>query len=98
MRQLRKLGFPGLITATARYEDEADELRNLGVDAVYNIYEVIGRAYGSYVLGRLGPRLPPAPTDPLMSGFESGEGKTMESSGRRLSGDRHPCPFGVSWA
>jgi predicted Kef-type K+ transport protein len=53
VEQLKQGGFAGLITATARYEDEAGELEESGVHIVYNIYTNVGEAYGQYIRGKL---------------------------------------------
>lgn len=46
--QLQNGGYTGFITATARYDDEARELEEMGVDSVYNIFANAGRAYAEY--------------------------------------------------
>lgn len=56
--QLRQAGYQGLITATSRFDDESEELRAMGVDSVYNIYQNVGQAYADYLLTELGNRLP----------------------------------------
>ncbi len=49
VEQLQKAGYKGFLAATARYEDQAEELRNLGVHSVYNIFANVGAAYAEYV-------------------------------------------------
>ena len=56
--QLRRIGFNGLISATCRFPDEAKELKEKGVDSVYNIFENVGAAYAEYVTKDLRDRLP----------------------------------------
>jgi predicted Kef-type K+ transport protein len=49
VEQLQKAGYKGFLTATARFEDHAEELRELGVHSVYNIFANVGPAYADYV-------------------------------------------------
>ncbi len=51
--QLQQSGFTGLVTATARYDDDARELEKAGVQIVYNIFANVGEAYGQYVRQQL---------------------------------------------
>jgi len=51
--QLQQSGFTGLITATARHDDDARELEEAGVHIVYNIFASVGEAYGQYVRQQL---------------------------------------------
>jgi glutathione-regulated potassium-efflux system ancillary protein KefC len=44
----RQWGFAGLIGASAKFADEADELRQNGVDAVFNIYAEAGRGFADH--------------------------------------------------
>ncbi|NWK55713.1 cation:proton antiporter [Verrucomicrobiaceae bacterium N1E253] len=46
---IRKQGFPGCLSATASHEDEIQELRDLGVDAAYNIYGSAGEAFANHI-------------------------------------------------
>jgi Trk K+ transport system NAD-binding subunit len=50
VQQLQKAGYSGFMAATARYDDEAEELLNMGVHSVYNIFAKVGTAYAEYVL------------------------------------------------
>jgi len=50
VEQLQKAGYKGFLAATVRYEDEAAELRRMGVHSVYNIFANVGAAYAEYVL------------------------------------------------
>jgi len=46
---IRSIGFKGCLSATTHYEDEIEELRELGVDAAYNIYENSGAAFADFI-------------------------------------------------
>jgi len=48
VEQLQKAGYTGFLTATARFDDQVEELRNMGVHSVYNIYANTGAAYADY--------------------------------------------------
>ena len=48
-RQLRSLKFPGLIAATARYDDEVEALKKAGVDAAFNIYGEAGAGFAGHI-------------------------------------------------
>jgi predicted Kef-type K+ transport protein len=41
-RQLRKLGYQGMISATALFNDDIEPLRQAGADVVYNYYDGVG--------------------------------------------------------
>lgn len=45
--QLRARGFTGRVVATARYPDQAEHLRELGVDLVFDIYAEAGAGFAS---------------------------------------------------
>ncbi len=47
-QHLRNLGYAGTIAALARWQDEADELAELGVDAVYNLFSEAGVAFAEH--------------------------------------------------
>ena len=49
VEQLQEAGYSGFLAATARYEDEAEELKEMGVHSVYNIFANVGTAYAEYV-------------------------------------------------
>jgi glutathione-regulated potassium-efflux system ancillary protein KefC len=49
LEQLRKVGFPGRIAATARYPDEEVPLRTAGATAVFNIYAEAGGGFADHV-------------------------------------------------
>jgi len=48
VEQLQKAGYNGFLAATARFDDQAEELRKMGVHSVYNIYANTGAAYADY--------------------------------------------------
>lgn len=49
IRQLKERGYPGQITASVRYEDEAAELKRAGIDAAYVLYEEAGVGFADHV-------------------------------------------------
>ncbi len=48
VEQLQKAGYKGFLAATARFEDQAEELREMGVHSVYNVFANVGAAYAEY--------------------------------------------------
>ncbi|MFT5728159.1 MAG: glutathione-regulated potassium-efflux system ancillary protein KefC [Desulforhopalus sp.] len=48
VKQLKNAGYKGFIAASARFEDQVEELRKMGVHSVYNIYDNLGAAYAEY--------------------------------------------------
>ena len=46
---LKHSPFSGKIAAVARFEDQIDELKSLGVDSVFNIYEEAGIGFAEHV-------------------------------------------------
>lgn len=53
VERLRELGYRGRIAAASRYEDDAEELRQLGVDMSYNLYAEAGRGFASDLRSRM---------------------------------------------
>ncbi len=51
-RRLRQSNFSGKIAAIAKYKDEMKELKNLGVDSVFNIYDEAGKGFAEH-MGRI---------------------------------------------
>jgi len=49
IKQLKERGYSGQITASVRYEDEMQLLKNAGIDAVYNLYEEAGVGFADHV-------------------------------------------------
>jgi voltage-gated potassium channel Kch len=45
IQQIRERGFGGKIAATAKYPDDLEKLRELGVDAALNIYAEVGTGF-----------------------------------------------------
>jgi len=56
--RLKHSHFTGRIAAVARYEDQIDELKNLGVDSVFNIYEEAGIGFAEHVCDVMGNDIP----------------------------------------
>lgn len=50
LHQLKAAGFPGSVAATARYPDDAETLRQVGIDTVFNIYTEAGAGFATHVL------------------------------------------------
>jgi hypothetical protein len=49
IRQMKERGYPGQITASVRYDDEAAGLKAEGIDAAYVIYEEAGVGFADHV-------------------------------------------------
>jgi hypothetical protein len=49
VEQLHGAGYKGFLAATARFEDQVEELREMGVHSVYNVFANVGSAYADYV-------------------------------------------------
>lgn len=49
IRQMKERGFSGQITASVRYDDEAAELKEAGINAAYVIYEEAGVGFADHV-------------------------------------------------
>jgi len=45
---LKKAGYKGFLASTARFEDQAEELRGMGVHSVYDVFANVGAAYAEY--------------------------------------------------
>ena len=54
VQELTRLGFAGRIAASARYDDEVDELKAAGAHAAYNIYAEAGYGFAEHVCRGLG--------------------------------------------
>ncbi|MBK1791446.1 cation:proton antiporter family protein [Persicirhabdus sediminis] len=48
-KMIRSRGFKGCVAATALFDDDAEHLREAGVNTVYNIYKQAGEAFAGYV-------------------------------------------------
>jgi glutathione-regulated potassium-efflux system ancillary protein KefC len=50
---LKEMGYQGKIAATSKYDDEAEQLKELGVDFSFNIYAEAGIGFANDLKGRL---------------------------------------------
>lgn len=50
LAQLRDAGFTGEVAATAKFEDEAETLREAGASTVFNVYTEAGAGFAAHVL------------------------------------------------
>ncbi|MCL1091897.1 cation:proton antiporter [Shewanella profunda] len=53
VQQLKRLNYPGKISAIVQYSDDADALRASGVHSVYNLYEAAGAGFVDHVIHEL---------------------------------------------
>jgi predicted Kef-type K+ transport protein len=53
IKQLKKRGYEGQITASVRYEDEVTELKAAGIDAAYVLYEEAGVGFADHVCNHM---------------------------------------------
>jgi len=49
IQQMKERGYKGQITASVRYEDEMQLLKDAGIDAAYNLYEEAGVGFADHV-------------------------------------------------
>ena len=49
IQQMKERGFAGKVTASVRYEDEIQLLKEEGIDAVYSLYEEAGVGFADHV-------------------------------------------------
>jgi hypothetical protein len=54
IEQTRKYGFKGKIAASAKYPDELEKLKELGVEAAFNIYAEVGTGFASLACSEFG--------------------------------------------
>lgn len=54
-RQLRRRGFKGLISAASRHPEEAENLRSVGADLTFNVYDEAGVGFAEHVWEELYP-------------------------------------------
>jgi predicted Kef-type K+ transport protein len=54
IEQTRNYGFKGKIAASAKYPDELEKLKELGVEAAFNIYAEVGTGFASLASTRFG--------------------------------------------
>ncbi|USD64563.1 cation:proton antiporter family protein [Vibrio sp. SCSIO 43136] len=55
LEQLQKKQFKGQVAAIAEYNDQLDELNQLGIDAAFNIYNEAGSGFARHVVEQLNP-------------------------------------------
>lgn len=53
MHQINQLNFKGKVAAIAKYPDELEQLKSLGVDEAYNIYSEAGAGFARHVKEQL---------------------------------------------
>jgi predicted Kef-type K+ transport protein len=53
IKQLKKINFSGYLAATAKYDDELEELKKLGVDSAYNLYVEAGVGFANHICDTL---------------------------------------------
>ncbi len=53
MEQIQEMGFDGKVAAITRYADEVDQLKELGVDEAFNIYNEAGSGFAQHVCARI---------------------------------------------
>lgn len=46
---LQRLGYQGVVAATAKFDDEVRELRSLGVDTAFNLYAEAGAGFAHHI-------------------------------------------------
>jgi len=49
-KTLRRHGFEGVVTATGKFDDEVRELRELGLDTAFNLYNEAGSGFADHVV------------------------------------------------
>lgn len=54
LRQLRNSGYRGIVSTTAVFPEEQQELLNCGADNVYNYFDEVGVGFAEHVLNDLG--------------------------------------------
>ncbi|MBC7005643.1 cation:proton antiporter [Photobacterium sp. BZF1] len=57
LEQIRERNYQGQIAAIAKYGDEEEELKALGVDAAFNIYHEAGSGFARHVCEHLTPQI-----------------------------------------
>ncbi|MCH1926090.1 cation:proton antiporter [Shewanella sp. C32] len=55
IEQLRKRSYQGKISAIIQYSEDEQSLQDLGVNAVYNLYEAAGAGFVEHVISQLTP-------------------------------------------
>lgn len=54
-RRLKEMGYTGNIAATAKYHDEEEQLKKIGVDCSFNIYTEAGVGFANDIKNRIEP-------------------------------------------
>ena len=54
IKQTRNYGFKGKLAASAKYPDELEKLKELGVEAAFNIYAEVGTGFASLASSKFG--------------------------------------------
>ena len=54
IEEIRSHGFKGKIAASAKYPDELEKLKDLDVDAAFNIYAEVGAGFASMASSKFG--------------------------------------------
>ncbi len=57
LEQIRERDYQGQIAAIAKYNDDEAELKELGVDAAFNIYNEAGSGFARHVVEHLSPQI-----------------------------------------
>ena len=55
---LKRAGYSGIVTTTAKFDDEVRELRELGVDSAFNLYNEAGAGFARHVSSVLSQQRP----------------------------------------
>jgi Trk K+ transport system NAD-binding subunit len=63
IKQTRKHGFKGKIAASAKHQDELEQLQELGVEAAFNIYAEVGTGFATLTSSKFGLLSIPSNTD-----------------------------------
>jgi glutathione-regulated potassium-efflux system ancillary protein KefC len=53
INQLKNIGYTGMIAATAKYDDEVELLKRMGVNLAYNLYSEAGVGFANHVCEKL---------------------------------------------
>jgi Trk K+ transport system NAD-binding subunit len=53
VRMIKSTGYKGLISAAVQHNDSIQQLRDAGVDSVFNIYATVGATFANHVCEQL---------------------------------------------
>jgi glutathione-regulated potassium-efflux system ancillary protein KefC len=73
-KTLKRHDFQGVVTATGKFDDEVKELRSLGLDTAFHLYNEAGAGFADHVAQVFVQQRP----DLASEWRRSGEGKTLE--------------------